>query len=205
MLKAVPDFSRSSEFLSEASIDEILTVDAQAFAPKGRERNAWAGSGEFAQVAETYGRNDQCFGNGDGNGAVLETPVGTASALVHLFTNIDHPQLGAGLLSTLQHPFKKSESKTLDDALWLNYFESIEWTNVPQLGSWFSKDVGDGQCRVAHSFLLPNAVYAEGLVANAALWQVARARWAKATLYPDMPDLTMLEILNRRAGIELDQ
>jgi len=45
---------------------------------------------------------------------------------------------------------------------------------------------------------VPNALYSDGLATNAALWNLCLARWARLTLWPDLQDDTMLDILNAR-------
>jgi hypothetical protein len=131
---------------------------------------------------------------------ILETPVGSSSALVRLRCDENHPALGAGLLATLQLPLHQSEAEAIDSSACLNFLESSIWTNVPQLGTWHPQDARDGEFRVATSSFYPNALYTPGVATNAALWQLGRARWAKEQLWPDLENLTMLEILKKRFG-----
>jgi len=74
------------------------------------------------------------------------------------------------------------------------------WAPSPMTGSWHPHNAGDGEFLSVHTTFIPNALFDRGLATNAALWQLGRARWAKQTLYPDLKDLTMHEILKSRFG-----
>ena len=201
LLGAQPDFSFPPESTASDHIDDMLNVADALYIPAGQQPSRWEGSDEFGELAEQYGRNDMCFGHGDPKGVTLETPIGSDSALIRLHTNSPHPILGSGLLATLQLPFWKDEMEITDECMWLNYIQSWMWTDFPQLGSWFAKDNGDGQWESRHSMFFPNALYKPGLATNAALWQVGHARWVKQKLWPDLVDLTMLEIMEKRENI----
>jgi hypothetical protein len=181
-------------------MDDMLNVAQAIYGPSGEEDCRWVGLKEFEEIAERFGQGDLCFGFGDEGGLTLETPIGETSALIRLRTDVPHPAMGNGLLASLQFPFVRNEADVVNDCLWLNFFESIQWTNVPQFGSWHPREVGDGQFSVAHSFFIPNALFAPGLATNVALWQFGRARWAKNTFWGHLEDLTMMEVMNKRFG-----
>lgn len=82
--------------------DGMLEIVAQIYAPEGKSASRWSDCTEFDEVAENYGKSDQCFGFGDCNGLTLETPFGNDSALIRLHSDQTHPRLGNGLLATLQ-------------------------------------------------------------------------------------------------------
>jgi hypothetical protein len=188
----------------DAFVDDILGVDAAVFGPEGQAPSRWLECAEFAAVAETYGRSDTCWGNGDRSALALETPYGRASSRIRLHTDIVHPWLGNGLLSTVELPFTAAPDAIVDECAWLNFFESRFWTDFPQLGSWHPREHPNGESRSASAWFLPNALFAPGIATNAALWAVARARWVRQTLHPDLKDLPMNEILRERFDLSPD-
>jgi hypothetical protein len=198
MLGADPDTSLPSETASADYSDEMLNVADALYLPHGRPASRWEGSGEFAEIAERFGKNDLCFGTEGPDGITLETPVGPHPALVRLRTDERHPPLGSGLLATLELPFRDDEAAAIDTCAWLNFLQSVMWSDVPQLGAWRPEKAGDGLYSPASAFFIPNLLYGPGLATNAALWQVAHARWAKQQLWADLKDLTMAEILKNR-------
>lgn len=203
MLRAQLDTSGPSGAASADFVDDILGVAGSLYLPDGKKSSRWEGSDEFREIAERFGQSDLCYGNGGPEGLTLETPMGSTSALIWLRPNVPHPWLGNGLLATLQLPFGRDDTSTVDEAAWYNFFESVQSTNIPQLGSWHSKELPRGGHSPAHSIFVPNSLFQPGLATNLALWQVGRARWVRETFYPDMQDQTMAEILEARfAGME---
>jgi hypothetical protein len=75
---------------------------------------------------------------------------------------------------------------------------------MPFIGSW-TTDIGRAgdpelMC-VAYGSFIPNFIYQSGLAENLVLWGVARARWAREILRPNVVDLPMHEILSRRGDL----
>jgi len=200
ILHGEPDMSGPGGQPAGEHFDDILNVGGAFFAPQGQEPNRFQELDEYTEYAERFGRSDLCFGTADSNQLTFETPIGTSSALIRLRTDVPHPSLGNGLLASLEFPFEKDEVAILEDCLWLNFFESRFWTDVPQMGSWHPRPGRDGQFRAGHSFFVPNALFNNGIATNAALWQFGRARWAKGLLYKDLEDLTMEQVFERRFG-----
>ncbi len=198
MLGGRPDQSAPPGCTDELVLDDMLNVAQALYAPEGAGDSRWSGSDEFEQIAQTYGRNDRCFGMGDPSGLTLETPIGQGSALIRLNTDIRHPALGAGLLASAQLPFTNEKPDVADECLWFHFFESVQWTDVPQLGSWHPRELRDNQFSAGHSFFVPNLLYQDQLPTNAALWQLGRARWVKQQFWPDLEDATMADILQAR-------
>lgn len=144
-----------------------------------------------------------CFGSGSSGGLTLETPFGNDSFLIRLFTDQKHPQLGNGLLATLQVPYFPGRAEAERAAVLYNFPESISFTFFPIFGSWQVHEVGDDCVGPAFSSFIPNALYQPGLATNLALWMLGRARWIKEKNWPDVEDLTLAEIINRRLeGLE---
>jgi hypothetical protein len=196
LLGGIPDISSLNEI--KKSQDEILNVPQEIYVPAGKHASKWIDTGEFEEIAQRFGKSDICFGNGDSSGLTLETPFGDNSALIRLFTDIPHPALGNGLLSTIQLPFWESIDRVGDVCAHLNFLNSIDWTNAPYLGSWFPKQVKDDVYCPAYSSFIPNALYETNLAANMALWCIAGAQYAKEKVWPDIKNITMDEIYKKR-------
>ena len=179
-------------------LDDILEVADQIFAPAGVQQSRWRGSDEFAIFAENFGRSEDCFANGDPTGLTAEVPFGNGSALIQCMTDQAHPQLGNGLLVTLQLPHNATDQAD-GGAAALNFFEARAWTEVPNLGCWHSRDTGSARGTVpAHSTFIPNALYRPGLIQNFVFWEVGRARWVRQTFFPELRDRQMSEIYEER-------
>lgn len=200
LLGAEPDFSYPAHAPNVVFHDDILNVPAQIYMPLGKKENRFADSEELEQIAERFGRNDLCFGMGDRNGLTLETPIGSQSALIRLFTEQTHPDLGCGLLSTLTMPNIQSRKEAIDQCMWNNFFQATMWTDVPLIGSWSSKKRQEGEYYSAYSSFFPSALYQPNITTNAALWMLGTARFIKSHFYPDLKDLTMGEIFENRYG-----
>jgi hypothetical protein len=181
--------------------DEILGILNGIYVPEGKKRSRWEGTDEFVNFAENYGRSDGCFGNGDKSGLTLETPFGDESALIQLRSDVQHPQLGNGLLVTIQIPFLAAIEEIAKQSALLNFWEASRWTDFPQLGCWQPHDIDSNmKSGLAHASFVPNALYSSGLVTNFALWSIARVRWLRQERWPDLEDKPMREILEKRFG-----
>lgn len=195
-LGAEPD--TSAPFGSELlDLDEILYVVRDIYLPESGEASRWSETGEFDEIAETYGRLESCFGNGDGKGLTLEVPFGSDTALVQLHTTQAHPRLGNGLLATLKLPVFLSDPLSMESN-WYNLLELIGDSYVPLMGSWVTDAMGDEQGVIAFSSFVPNLLYQPGIATNMALWMCGRAKWARETFFSDMDDEPLEEILKRR-------
>jgi hypothetical protein len=193
-----PDVTRPSA-LRDAGLDEILEIIAQVYGPLGQKPSRWAGTDEFEIFAERWAKSDYCFGFGDPNGMTLETPFGSDSALIRLLTDQKHPQLGQGLLATLQLPYASDALSIAREVAELNLLEATYWTGFPQLGCWHSASRADKEVP-AFTLFVPNALYQAGLATQIAFWFMHRARWAREQSFPDLRDDTMADIFKRRFG-----
>jgi hypothetical protein len=182
--------------------DQMIETLALVYGPLGQEPSRWAGSAEFEQFAEKWGQNDLCFGLGDPTGVTLEAPLGSDSILIRLHTEEKHPQLGNGLLGTLQVPYFGSPNEISKLSAELNFLECSQWTNFPQNGCWHPVERPDNQIGLAFSAFIPNALYRPVLATNLAIWMLARSRWVHDQKWPNVKDETMLEILKRRLNLE---
>jgi hypothetical protein len=193
----VPDTSRP-EALRDRDLDGILEAIAEVFAPLGETPSRWVATGEFEAFVEKWARSDSSFGFGDTSGMTLETPFGNDSVLIKFLTEEKHPQLGHGLLATLQLPYAADALTIAREAAELNFLEFLTWTNFPQLGCWHSNQNRADQEGLAFSLFMPNALYQPGLTAQIAFWFMQRARWVREQKVSEMKDATMLEVLTER-------
>jgi hypothetical protein len=101
------------------------------------------------------------------------------------------------LLASLLTPLSRSDAEVEAECAWLNFIEASSWTGFPQLGGRVPLAKGD-DLYPGHAFFIPNLLFQPNLATNAALWQMARARWVKQTFHAHLQDRTMMEILQAR-------
>ena len=192
-----PDFLPSGR---NKNPDDILGVLSKIYVPEGKKPCRWEGTDEFIKFAKDYGNSDWCFGFGDKSALTLETPFGDDSALIRLRSDVKHPLLGSGLLVTIQMPFSKVFRELEKRAALFNFWEANRWTDFPQLGSWRPHiiDGSEQQVGLAHASFVPNALYSAGQVTNFAVWSLARVRWARQEIWPELKDKPIGEIMSRR-------
>jgi hypothetical protein len=186
-------------------LDDLMWLVDSHYRPAGAGESRWQSCSEFEEFAERYGRTEICYGNGDSKGLSLETPFGDDTVLIRLKTEQPHPELGSGLLVTLQLPHDLGESESRRLARIFNYQESLEHTFFPLIGSWCSFPSRPDMTGVAFSSFVPNFLFNLGLVPNLALWMMARANWIKEKFFPNLEDLPLPEILERRYRSYLEE
>jgi hypothetical protein len=187
---------------SNIKLDQMLETLTLAYGPLGHQPSRWVGSAEFEEFAKKWGQSDLCFGLGDPTGLTLETPLGGDSILIRLHTAERHPQLGHGLLATLQVPYFGGVNEISKLSAELNFLESSQWTNFPQNGCWHPIGGPHNQSGLAFSAFVPNALYRSVLATNLAIWMFARSRWVHDQKWPNAKDETMLEILKKRVDLD---
>jgi hypothetical protein len=119
------------------------------------------------------------FGLGGGAGTAMLGD--TTTALLELSGEEPHPELGGGLLGTLQMPYRvrdPSRLRELCDAL--NRMELETDDLPPHFGAWCAGRLGDN---LAYVTFLPNALHeVRGVALNVSLWAMVRSRWANDAL-----------------------
>jgi hypothetical protein len=193
---AVPQFAGGQR---NPTPREVLLLD-QLIRISGAMESRWTDSTEFEEFAEEHARNDMCFGFGEASSLTLETPFGSDSALIQFKTNEPYPPLGSGLAVETRIRLPHTYEEVCDKAAWLNYLESVQWTDFPQLGRWYPEKVAEDTTLLVHGAFVPNEYFAPGLVTNYGLWAITRAQWARTILLPNAKNLTMREILKARFG-----
>jgi hypothetical protein len=117
-----------------------------------------------------------------------------------LRSEVKHPQLGSGLLVTIQIRGPAAFEEIAKSSGLLNFLEANDWTDFPQLGCWQAHNIdgSEQQFGLAHASFVPNALYSPGLATNFAIWSVARARWLRQKIGPKLKDKPMGEIIAKR-------
>jgi hypothetical protein len=192
-----PDTSRPAD-LRHLAFDDILETVADHYAPLGKGPSHWSGTDELKMIAEKWGRSDDLSDVGDPAGVSLEIPLGGVSAHIQLLTVEVHPQLGHGLMASLQLPYFDTFPYIANEAAALNLLEFGSWTGFPQLGCWrASKMRQPGISGLAFTLFMSNALYRPGLATHIAAWLLRRALWAYEVRYPDIQDLAILDLKQR--------
>jgi hypothetical protein len=192
----VPDVSRP-ERLRIDGLDDILEMAAQVYVPMGSGASRWIGTDEFRFLADSWGRSDYCFGTGDDQGLTLETSFRSDSALIRLRTDEKHPQLGSGMLATLQLPTFGTPDSIANDCAFYNLLDTF-WNDIPLFGCWHPSTSRGGQESPAFSSFVPNALYSPGIASHTVLWLLDRARMVRRERFPQLEDKPMPQILNDR-------
>lgn len=196
-----PDKSKPS-FLGDQVLDPILEIAAQVYVPIGHEKNRWLGSGEFSNIINRWNTTENCYGNADDAGLTLETSFGDDTALIRLRTNEKHPQLGEGLLATLQIPMFQEPLVIANECAFLNLLETF-WNDIPQFGCWHphaSRGAQENVNGLAFTTFIPNALHQPGLASVITNWMVQRAWLVRQERWPDFADKPIGEILEKRLG-----
>jgi hypothetical protein len=195
-----PDITRPA-VLRDAELDPILDTIAQVYVPAGKQPSRWTATGEFEKFVEDYGRSDACLGFANPVWLGAQTPFGNEVATINFHTDQSHPQLGNGLLAVLQLPVHGTINAMAKIAAELNFREARSWTGFPLLGCWSvtEKDQSEEK-RLAFGLFVPNALYRSGLATLIAHWFVDRARWARQERFPELPDVSMSDIIERQYG-----
>lgn len=195
-------------FLGDQGLDPMLELAAQVYVPIGREQNRWLGTGEFSNIIDAWSATENCYGNADEGGLTLETSIGDDTALIRLGSGEKHPQLGEGLLATLQIPFFNEPLAIANECAGLNLLETF-WTDIPLFGCWHRHASRAGRETLeglAFTTFVPNALYQRGLANLTTNWMVQRARSLRQERWPDLPDKPINDILEARlAGLKPDR
>jgi hypothetical protein len=191
-------------FLGDQGLDPILEVAAQVYVPIGHQQNRWRGTGEFSNIIDRWNATENCYGNGDEGGLALETSFGHDTALIRLRTDEKHPQLGEGLLATLQIPSFNEPRVIANECAYLNMLETL-WTDIPQFGCWHphaSRAEQENLEGLAFTSFIPNVLYHPGIADLTAIWMLQRARSLRRQRWSNLPDKPINDILEARlAGL----
>ena len=195
MLGAEPAVSAHPVSGERPEPDDILGVPQHVFAPAGEGTSAFVGA--LTQDLQAFLPQFNLLGFSDANGFTCELPfsgsmpvvatVGLAppgaehekpeTALLRIFPDIPHPQLGHGALLIMQLPVKFAKERVASAVNQLNLLEATGDVLTSLLGAWcpdVSNHAGDG---VAFNAFLPSILAEPNLLENAILIQARRSRF----------------------------
>lgn len=161
--------------------DDMLNVVAAIFQPAGQEPSRFMSADDFHAVESWLDGTPFYSMGGSQEGISIEVPFGTDdTSLIRLRSDQMHPQLGSGLLVTLQIRLQGEAGKrTLAGiAADLNWRE-CEAAGMHQYGAWHVRERDD---MLTHVHFLPNVEYRQGVTVSAAQGQIMRAMWADQLL-----------------------
>jgi len=173
---------------AEAILGGMRRALGAADQPERDTASAWT-KGDLAQVDDFLSQRCLCttgdqtltaeFGLRDGAQSAAQGDHHTA--LFQLETNQPHPEVGGGLLCTLQMPHRLKDAARLREVCnRLNCLEMATEDLPPFFGAWCEGKLGGNPAYVTY---LPNALHGvAGIALNTTLWSVSRARWADAAL-----------------------
>ena len=204
MLGGKPDRSAPPGMAGPLEPDELLGVDESLFIPEGQQAKLALCEAEFPDIVERWGRGDWSFGQADGSSLVMDLSFGEDSALLRLDRELVHDRLGGGLASALLLPHPSELREVADLANYLNMMEAGSWVpgRPPLLGNWFAHPGSDGRHFLLHQTLMPTLVDRPGLAEAVVLWSMARLEWVRQTVWPEMVNRPIVEILRRRYELQ---
>lgn len=162
-----------------SELDGVLDVVSNIYAPAGTGRSWWHDTREFEDVAKLL--SAQGFtAAAKPDRLIVAAVFGAEPMMIALLSDARHPQLGSGLLVTVELPFHFPEGEAFERAGLLNFEEATSWTGFPQLGCWHRHDREGGASVIVHSTFVPNALAQPNLATHFAFWSLDRAQWAYA-------------------------
>lgn len=171
--------------------EPILGAMRRIFANQGAaqyEASAWTGA-DMKQVENYMSQRCVCTTGKLGLTAEFGLAAGAVSglaghktALFQMMADQPHPDIGGGLFCLLQMPHELPDQERLQEVcVILNQMEMAAADLVPHFGAWCGGKAGNNPAYVS---FLPNMLHKmiPGIGANAAIWAMARAKWANAAL-----------------------
>ncbi len=141
---------------------------------------------EFQAAAELFNNNGFASTAAEG-GFVLEVPlsggiptrmmdISAQTALLRVMTNVPHPVVGAGYLTTIALPLNPAKSEIIEVANTLNSLEFQQGDFVPRFGAWGVRLLGGDL--VYSSFLQTSERYGD-LHQTMMNWNIRRTLWLR--------------------------
>ena len=165
--------------------DDMLNIVDALFAVKGHEPSPYADEFQFEGVADFAKRTDRIATlGGSGEGIALESSFDNYTAISILTSTSKHRLLGSGLSACLCLPTLITPEDGHRIAAMLNRLErnSGPFGGQGHIGAWCVDQTPSGGIAVTYRSFLPNLVYMNGLIMDAAMACATRMRWADMTL-----------------------
>lgn len=179
LVEAGPTTSNHPETGPRETLDDMLDVIRDAFAPAGAAPSTFIGE-DFLAAREFIDGRASVLTNADIEGLTGEFPFNDETALLQMRTNIANPRLGNGLLSTLTLPTQFPPAGLGRLSLEWNTRDYSDFNRNPFLGSWCPDPAIPNSLTFA-SFM-PNFAYLPGIASTFALYSASKAKWALETM-----------------------
>ncbi len=113
---------------------------------------------------------------------MMDSKKGVATSLFQTGVDMSHPQLGHGICSNLRLPLSDTQERGYRRCNQMNLLESSQWTTCHLLGAWQASPEANNKVTVNFSSFLPAISYQSGILANLAISNGVRSKWASTTL-----------------------
>ena len=187
---------------TRAQPDPMLDSFMDFVTSRPRAENRFENQVELNLAAEYCQQIGGVSSDPDHPGATLEFRFSDSStAIASLITEVEHPSVGRGLRTLLALPISyKTNAQASLAANELNLREVASKENGDFLGAW-SIDQRTTNLSPVFTSYLPNALFAEALIAKSAIQLGMRARTCERWRFPDSSfSKTALEIVLARKG-----
>lgn len=173
-------------------MDGLLGVIDQVFVPGGAGPSRFQSVEEFAAAEESLRDTPFATLGGDETGIAAEVALGDDTSLIELFSEVRHPVLGSGLLTTLRFRIPPSSGDPADDEIRaallvpvLNRMECRPDFEGQSYGAWHTNSKPGLSAEVAHSWFTPNVLFRPGRVRDTLWAALGRAIWLAQNVAPD--------------------
>jgi hypothetical protein len=199
------DYSKPSGRDSPTSLADILKVEKREVVPSGEQESKWIGTGEFEQIIVNWGYVDSGYGEAFEGGLSIQVPFGHVTAIVFLRTDMRHLRLGYGLHVILKIPYLHELEYIHALSIEMNYIEDRIWSKpgMQFVGNWSAEQwggaaPGEPDFGPVFNTFIPNLFYQYGLAEILVMDAMRRTKMFREILAPDLIDLPMEEIHNKR-------
>lgn len=174
VVEGVPAESSHPTSGQREEMDELLDGAADWVAASGQKESAFIGE-RLAGIPEFAARFGM-FSTGDESGFTAEIGFGSTdngqTALVQVFTDQPHPELGSGALWVARFPIRFESDHGLRLAGQLNLIEASGEAPSKLLGAWTSRDD-----EVVYVSFVPSMLARDGLIENLLIDAAVRSGW----------------------------
>lgn len=176
--------------------DEMLHILDGVYVPHGREPSRYRSASEFAEAGDSLEGSPFFSMGSSAEGIAAEVAVGDDTLLIQLFSDVAHPLVGSGLLTTIRCRMAErggDPGEGADLALMmataLNRAETDLDGPGSGFGAWHTHTPDGAVAEVAHTAFVPNASFLPGRARDALWGAIDRALWLSRQLAPDRDPL----------------
>ena len=155
--------------------DDMLNVEA-VFQRDGAAPSRFAVSHELQSIVDHVRGTPFASMGATAGGVCVEVPLGNATTLIELRTDVPHPHLGSGLSVKTVLPFGETHADLAAFAGRLGRGQSQTAEGVGGLGAWGVRTT-NGRQHATYSRFVPNSMHSPGFALDVAMGEINRARW----------------------------